>query len=238
MLERRQIELTPEVTLAQLVFWGEPENIPIQEYIPVGTSSAEVFVEILSRNRDIKKIYYSTFDPNDSSAIPTEQMQRVRNLDVNEVTKDSLLQLSDGIVASTKEVAGVDPEIILRQQALAVSSKVALVNGDTGHIPMFDFVVLKSELGFERIMQLLSNTRGVILSTDRSYHFMGFEILDTKEWEDLMRKYQEQELLRTDGPLFDLGYLTDSLIRGFAALRLFGYPGTKKEEDPKVVRVI
>lgn len=226
----------------QQVFWGRPEFLPSAEDFPAGMTSAEAFIKIFQGNGDIQRISYSTFNPNDSSATVLDQAKRVIWIDGNGSSVDSLRAISSEIAATTRRpsfIASSDTnfDTQVEHDALALDSLVILKNGRKAHIPMLDFDIPISRFSEDAIITSVYPRKGVLLETDMSYHFIGFNVLNITEWRDFMSRCIDHEFFNK-GKLFDLGYLVESLERKFAALRLFGYPGTKKKTEPTVVRVI
>ena len=109
------------------------------------------------------------------------------------------------------------PEPWNQQFALAVTSRMKLLNNKrVSHIPMMDFSCEASPENLEKIQKFLKKIRqrGVVLSSGRSYHYYGVDLLSKKDW-----------LIFLGRCLLFTGY-TDSrhighrLIDGYASLRI------------------
>ena len=96
---------------------------------------------------------------------------------------------------------------------------------------MLDFGSEASEVDVGRIRDI-DLPRGVVLRTDRSYHYYGLDLVTEDGWriwiENLIKVKKSEELFGSD-------YLLMCLDRGYSALRVFGYEGTSKQKTPVVV---
>lgn len=114
--------------------------------------------------------------------------------------------------------------------AMGLYSGCRLENGSFAHIPMMDFRGTPSERHLARIkkgLYSIDQTRGVILTSGRSYHFYGFDLLTQQQWFTFMGRC----LLLA--PLTDSRYIAHRLIEGEAALRL-----TRSVSKPEIPSVI
>lgn len=74
-------------------------------------------------------------------------------------------------------------------EALAVCSRVFLKDGTQMHIPMLDLACPQTDedkaLVFEKLTEL-GETFGVLLESDNSYHYMGFNLQTEEQWVEFM----------------------------------------------------
>jgi hypothetical protein len=115
-------------------------------------------------------------------------------------------------------------------QLLAVISKVSLGGGETGHIPMMDFMAPPSSKNQEvltRLLRELHYGRGWLLESGRSYHYYGDQILTAEEWKVFLGK-----CLLMSGYVDDR-YIGHQLVDGHCVLRLSA--GKLKVSLPRVV---
>jgi hypothetical protein len=109
-------------------------------------------------------------------------------------------------------VEGAAPDSVF-----SLCSQVRLKDGSTKHIPMMDFLSLKSQRSLEvvrRVAARLGAGGGLILESDRSYHFYGSQLLS--EWE--LVRFLASALLFA--PVVDQGWIAHQLIDRCCALRI------------------
>jgi hypothetical protein len=105
------------------------------------------------------------------------------------------------------------------------------VRTDTGlmHFPMLDFSNSQYDYGVERVKEVvcdLGEEEGAILSSGRSYHYYGFNLISSESWRDLLSRaagYKE----------IGVKYIGHQLEAGGCSLRL-----TTTECKPQVPIVI
>ncbi len=116
---------------------------------------------------------------------------------------------------------------------LGVVSKVILVGGALGHIPMMDFMSAPSASNLELLTRLLKNLhlgRGYVLESGKSYHYYAFRVLSEDEWRIFLGK-----CLLMSGHTDDR-YIGHQLVDGHCVLRLSA--GKLKSRIPRVVAEI
>lgn len=115
-------------------------------------------------------------------------------------------------------------------QQLALCSKVHTYNESELHIPMVDFHVEKTTMGFELVKNICKRIFGnhfVVLSTNRSFHGISF-VLKSKD--EFMRILANSLLY---APIVDNAYVAHQLMEQEATLRI-----GSKLEDNNVPRVV
>ena len=111
-------------------------------------------------------------------------------------------------------------------QMLTIHSPVSVFqHRERPHIPMLDFKILRSEESSKLLAACLAERvaagslpKGVLLETERSYHYYGFGLLTEKEW----RRFMAESLVYTPAGvhLVDCRWVGWRLLYGAAALRL------------------
>jgi hypothetical protein len=153
-----------------------------------------------------------------------------------------------------------NPHLVLREEFLAqnvvqkiveslpeeaqvgVFSRVILGNGETGHIPMMDFGIPKSDEGLVIVRERLQKG-GVhnawILETGASYHLYGKDVLSKQEWIQFMGTCLLTSVVHSRGnieQIADPRYIGYSLKRDGNVLRLTNRG--EKLFEPRVVAYI
>lgn len=222
--------------------------IPTPDHIKIGDNGVQVLRGILRSYTDISAFSITSY-PNWSNSYENETALAQRLIYLPRKTafqKTGLSDISNANFLADDEIIEI-PEINesmyhAKGDIVAVGSKVKLSNGIEMHIPMMDFA---SEIGTDNkeLVMLFAdefNIPGVILDSGNSYHYWGTTLLDKPQYDALMQTWLKMEISRIDriGPLFDINYVQESIKRGFSALRIFAYPETEKDKEPKVVRLI
>jgi len=151
---------------------------------------------------------------------------------IEEAVRHDPRSLTEEVSVESLSAESLQEMAIARSNEFAVGlySGCRLENGSYAHIPMMDFRGTPSERHLARIkkgLHSIDQTRGVILTSGRSYHFYGFDLLTQQEW----FKFMGRCLLLA--PLTDSRYIAHRLIEGEAALRL-----TRSISKPEIPSVI
>ena len=111
-------------------------------------------------------------------------------------------------------------------QMLTIRSPVSVFqHREHPHIPMLDFKILRSEENSKLLAACLAEKvavgslpKGVLLETERSYHYYGFSLLTENGW----RRFMAESLVYTPAGahLIDCRWVGWRLLSGAAALRL------------------
>ncbi|GEM_PF-5882611 len=131
-------------------------------------------------------------------------------------------------------------------EALAVCSRVFLKDGKPMHIPMLDLACPQTDedkaLVFEKLTEL-GETLGVLLESDNSYHYVGFNLLTEEQWVEFMGRalklnYREGNrkvrrlIVDPEFVAYSLSRAPDQMgfedYRRFGTLRITSAEGTKK----------
>lgn len=228
--------ITEIVNQSQFDF-GRPrlvEDVPIPDRLKTGDSAVAVFCEIVRINPMIEAFsvkFYPQATKSDDSDIEHEGESKFSQpkmwLPRSCASEEMLRNISDISFRKSRE-----------ENILGICSEVSLKSNETMHIPMIDFAVEDTEAARLFVASMVSSSKGALLSTGNSFHFWGTKLMARGEWYQTMQNYSNSESRRKDKPLFEKNFLKISLKRSYAALRIFGYPGTVHETEPKVVGVI
>ncbi|HCC67848.1 TPA: hypothetical protein DEP90_01375 [Patescibacteria group bacterium] len=146
---------------------------------------------------------------------------------------NEIQELSKKIYNDSAEEYTIEGLDIIVCEILGIGSKIRMREG-VKQLRMLDFHFSEQEFNI-RMIQDIGLPPGVILRTDQSYHYYGFDFIDKGDWRDWITKLQT---IDKNKELFGWGYLGLCLDRGYSALRVYGYPGTGKEKTPVVVSII
>lgn len=196
-------------------------------------SAHKTFLEILRLNSEIDDVSLVFYDKDSNSDDGEwEKDQPLVWLPKNFVVDDVLEQ----IVRSNFENGS---------NLMAVGSKIKLKDGQIKHIPMMDFCVDSEKANADEVRQIAEQTlnrfsslRGVLLKTDKSFHFWSPNLMSSDTWVNFMENREMIEIGRgnkSENPVCDIGFIKKSVERGFSGLRIFGYEGTDKKTAPYVV---
>lgn len=209
----------------QSSFVGEDVVIPNNEIVRVGMFASEVVGSILDVHK-VKDFSYTKYSPD--SFYPLDADQPYWWSQWNGLA--GINELSEQIYGESREVFQIEGIDIVICEILGIGSKVR-VGGKEKHMQMLDFDFSLDEVGVGAIMDA-ELPPGVILKTDRSFHYYGLGLIDEAEWNAWIRRLIK---LEKSEELFGDQYLELCLDRGYSALRIFGYEGTSKEQTPVVV---
>jgi hypothetical protein len=115
------------------------------------------------------------------------------------------------------EVAVLSKKAV-RDDSVAVCSKVRLASGVEAHIPMLDFRCPVSDSNSDAILRMLKHlgeVAGLLVASGRSYHYYGVALYDEGQWLEFMAKAL---LLR---PITDDRFIAHRLIDGQCRLRIY-----------------
>lgn len=149
---------------------------------------------------------------------------------------------------------GYDPAVIIDSlddgSNLALDSKIMLESGDRAHFQMMDLAPRKSPEALEKITCRFKEIivprfgGGVLLETNKSYHYFGFQVLSLEEWLDFLGlnlitsivTQVDENLPRVHEFISDYRYIGHSILRRSTGLRVT--TRVSKTFEPKVVSVI
>jgi hypothetical protein len=118
-------------------------------------------------------------------------------------------------------------------EVLGICSRVELQDGTVAHIPMLDFRCDAETTPMDEVLSLLralGESRGIVLSSGRSFHYYGLRPLSECAW----RAFTSRALLAA--PIVDSRYVAHRLLEGMATLRLTA--SGVKPIVPKVVAIL
>ncbi|MBV9439137.1 MAG: hypothetical protein JOZ24_04010 [Candidatus Eremiobacteraeota bacterium] len=107
-----------------------------------------------------------------------------------------------------------------KRYALAMSSRVTLLDGSDAHIPMMDFRCPPSSDNLKAVEHMATSVGqpdGAFLNSTNSYHFYGFTLMSEREWVVFLGK------CLLFGTLVDARYIGHRLIDGECRLRLSAF---------------
>lgn len=210
----------------QLEIWGARIYVPSREIIKVGVETTAVVSSILDSHNS-QRFSYTKFSP-----VPTYPVDADQPYWWSDWSEKSVInELSQRIYDESLQVFEFEGDKIVACEMLGIGSRVEIEGGMVRHMRMLDFESEVSGVSVRGIRDI-GLPRGVVLRTDRSYHYYGLDLVTENGWrgwmENLIKIEKSEELF---GP----GYLSMCLERGFSVLRVFGYEGTSKEKTPVVV---
>jgi hypothetical protein len=207
------------------VFFGEPQlNPALQSRIGLSSSDRQFIERALGQWRDLKLSGW------ERCLLASEEIPEgiLSGAAFHQgISQTRFPVTADGLGAETiRELA--------RQgrpgRILSICSEVLLENGLTMHIPMMDFhcpISGNSLALIYRVVRFFGVGSGVVVETDRSYHFYGFQLLS----ESKLAPFLGRALLFA--PIVDQAWIAHQLIDMCCALRV-----TAREPGGKVPRVV
>jgi len=206
-------------------------------------------VQLVRGHRNIEWLRFKVYTPRPGVAERTGQRGA---RDVEGLLGDELLNRTADSVRLVRELLRHDPRVehgaskqvrareflalgapplkLTDGQVVGVCSKCSLRGGRTAHLPLMDFRVTPGPDSLAAIkhgLRALGESRGVILTSGRSYHYYGWRLLSESGW----RSFMASSILLA--PLTDTRYIGHRLFAGTAALRL-----TSADSKPVVPRVV
>lgn len=124
-------------------------------------------------------------------------------------------------------------ELISREwtnSTLAFSSKVALADGSTNHIPMLDFHIQSDRRNYDTVSACLNSLaigRFVIVNSGKSFHAYGLNLVN----EEGLRSFLSSALLLS--PIVDSRYIAHQLRDSQCKLRIA--PTSRKPSQPIIL---
>jgi hypothetical protein len=202
-----------------------PDILENLEPFPLGCKASRVFCGLLNR-WPIDRYAVTSYDPHCTyKDDPQQQIHWQEGMPTERKLRKLSQQLRVGDVFTFEGVT-----IDLRKVMGACS--VVEVSKERYHLPMLDFCTEINPDSLHAIKESVSLPRGTFLKSGNSYHYYGYNLMTEEQWRTWMSGLNEGDKLQS---VIDGQYLDNSLKRGYAALRLFGYPGTDKTVVPTVV---
>lgn len=202
-------------------------DLESRELFPLGTRASRVFCGIVNRHQVAKYTVTSYFPDGTYKHDPVQQVYWIDGNPSERELFDQSVRLHQG------PTLNFEGEFIDLRSIMGVCSMVKIADGSKHHVPMLDFCIGAGGDSLRTIRSSLALPKGALLETDNSYHYYGYDLMDESSW----HKWMENILARKDllGTVIDEDYLDYSLSRGYAALRVFRYPGTTKTTAPIAV---
>lgn len=164
-------------------------NNKIKPDFKVGMTAIEVLNEILKVNPEVGSLWFYVYTPHynvgesrKNALIPQLRTPLMPQLLFHDTCKETLNLTWNEI--TVKKIKQIMADLHNEDLVLGVLSKVKM-KGKTLHMPMIDFSCNQSaeSIGkIEWLLQLIGQKEGVILSSGRSYHYYGANLMDKKEW--------------------------------------------------------
>jgi hypothetical protein len=219
------IELDRPVPI-QTGFWGEVEPHPSFDEFPIGAPAVSVWGKIITLHPGIREFSYFAYDSGSTykDDMSQDMTWRAWNPAVD------LNALSEEIVRRSLYTLEFEGDTIRIIDILAIGSSVKMDTGEVMQIPMLDF---EAEISPENHVRILEYglPRGVLLESGGSYHYYGFGLMTQERWKKWIAAISTDAEGRE---LFGDTYLEICKVRGYSALRIFGYEGSEKPATPKV----
>lgn len=202
-----------------------------KEVFKIGMNASEV-VESIFAIHGVECFSYTKYNP--TLNYPLNSDQPLLWGEWSRINK--IQELSEEIYNNSAKKFTIEKLDIIVCEILGIGSKIRM-RGDVKQLLMLDFnfsKLSKQDFNITRIKDI-GLPPGVILRTDQSYHYYGFDFIDIGDWRDWITKLQT---IDKNKELFGWEYLGLCLDRGYSALRVYGYRGTGKEKTPVVVSII
>ena len=174
----------------------------------IGAPTQEVIRRVVVRNALIQKIHFKV-------VARSKWYEREREIGDTSLRRDEVLA---GRI--TELIASMEKDSVL-----TILSPVTVMNGERAHIPMLDFKIPLQEENSRLLITSLEEgvadgkmPEGVLLETERSYHYYGYTLLTDDKW----RRFMAESLVYTPAGahLVDCRWVGWRLLYGAAALRL------------------
>lgn len=166
-------------------------NNSIGPVFRIGMTAAEVVAEIVRVNPEIAKLSFYVYAPkyNVKELHESKRQDLVfPGLFFHDPTRETLRRNRDGItVADLKEIIrtlGIGRE----DSVIGVLSKTR-IKRKIFHVPMMDFSLPERPQNLQKIeclLKMIGQKNGVILSSGRSYHYYGLNLMSETEWFDFL----------------------------------------------------
>ena len=216
------VNAQPEIT--QVSFGAPRVNPPLRERVRLSRSELEFVNQKLNRHRDLNLPAWmlcllSESEVSDGILTAASFHQGIEQTRFSVNVKE----LTIGVMAELAKRSGSD-------RVFSICSQVELMNDSIKHIPMMDFQCRKSSRSLELVVSIVRRFgigAGVILETDRSYHFYGSQLLSHSE----LAPFLGRALLFA--PIVDQAWIAHQLIDMCCALR--AGPRRPGGEAPRVV---
>jgi hypothetical protein len=196
------------------------------------SNSYEVVAEIVRRNPSIESVTVVSYEENlswrdavdlENPAVPLRLKGLQQDQGSRILTKLPRADISeDKLYEITRDIEN--------DRLIGACSNVQLDNGRLAHIPMMDFMCSPSKENLAVLARLIGNLRqgaGCLLHSGNSYHYYGFRLLSSEEWNVFLGK-----CLLMSG-FADDRYIGHQLVDGYCVLRLSS--GKLKNCVPTVV---
>jgi len=215
-----------DLAVRQLELWGSGVRIPNREIFKIGLDAPEV-VRRLFLCHEVTRFTYTKYNPEPTFFFDVDQHYFWSNW----VGVPDIRELSQKIYEGSREALKFEGDEFVSHEILGIGSKVKLEGKEILQMRMLDLDIGSDENPMEAI-EAVGLTPGVLLETDRSFHYYGFDLLTRDRWRVWMK---ELISLKESQQLFDPLYLRMCLDRGYTALRVFGYEETSKKKSPVIV---
>lgn len=202
-----------------------PDILGTLDLFPLGCRASKVFCGIANR-WSINKFAVTSYNPNFTYKDDPQQQIHWQE---GKPTERELYRLSQQLRVG--DVYILEGETIDLRNVMGVCSIVE-ASGQKYHVPMLDFCIEVNPHALQVIRESVLLPRGIFLKSGNSYHYYGYKLMSEEQWIMWMSNLSEGGQLHS---IIDWQYLDYSLDRGYAALRLFRYPGTDKTFVPTVV---
>ena len=183
-------------------------------------SAYDVVTDLVESNKNIKSIRLVSYDEKSTwrdLVVPGEHIELP--VLVQGLNQDQGPRVFNDIPReqATADELRVIASNLSESRVLGICSIVQLVSGESLHIPMMDFLCTPSQTNLTLLTNLvgkLDQRRGFLLESGRSYHYYGFDLLSTTDWQAFLGK-----CLLMSG-FADDRYIGHQLVDGHCVLRL------------------
>lgn len=185
----------------------------------------DVIYEIMRRNKSVKEFNFAVYFYVPETLTEKGRL-KIYPIKVNQITNFQDFQKK------------LDSIKIPNNWILGLISQVKMLNGEYRHIPQIDFQcpISKKNLNLikKQFLQIIKIFPGYILESGKSYHYIGLQLLNEKEWKKFIGRCLLCNFCKRNGTerMVDERWFGHSLLRGSTDLRIFA---TDSRPEPKVV---
>ncbi|MFH1841445.1 MAG: hypothetical protein ABH800_01655 [Candidatus Nealsonbacteria bacterium] len=165
----------------------------------VGMTAIEVIVEIIRVNPEIQKLSFYIYAPKyNIKELHKSKRENplIPQLLIHDSSKATIRRDRDKITVEnlTEFIHELQEDLVI-----GVLSKIK-IKRKTYHIPMMDFAhpnSFKNAQDIEWLMQEIGQKEGVILSSGRSFHYYGVNLMNEAEWSNFLGNCLLSELVES-----------------------------------------
>lgn len=152
-------------------------------------------------------------------------------------TSDKILECSQRHNKPIDKIETRDIDFIITKvaessrQNIAINSRVKMVDGTYKHFPLLDFhipISPNNELIVKKVIKILGFSRGYIMESGESYHFIGLDFITNEE----LTIFLSKALLFS--PIIDRAWIAHQLLERSCSLRV----SFKHNIEPQLIYIV